>query len=111
VSFAAVTLCVASQRVVIVVYIDSVRKVLDTPSYMPHPQELHILQTERPSIQVQKELETTIITTATYDIKSPLPNERLHIHKQPKHGQLTLSIRINAKVTFVNEDPIGSRKM
>jgi hypothetical protein len=37
VSFAAITLCVASQRVfVIVVYfvIDSVRKLLDTPSYM-----------------------------------------------------------------------------
>jgi hypothetical protein len=37
VSFAAITLCVASQRVfvVVVVYfvIDSVRKVLDTPSY------------------------------------------------------------------------------
>jgi hypothetical protein len=39
VSFAAMTLCVASQRVfvVVVVYfvIDSVRKVLDTPSYYP----------------------------------------------------------------------------
>jgi hypothetical protein len=39
VSFAAITLCVASQRVfvVIVVYfvIDSVRKLLDTPSYVP----------------------------------------------------------------------------
>jgi hypothetical protein len=37
VSFAAVTLCVASQRVFIVVVcfvIDSVRKLLDTPSYM-----------------------------------------------------------------------------
>jgi hypothetical protein len=39
VSFAAVTLCVASQRVfivVVVVYfvIDSVRKLLDTPSYL-----------------------------------------------------------------------------
>jgi hypothetical protein len=40
VSFAAITLCVASQRVVLVVVvvvvyfvIDSVRKVLDTPSY------------------------------------------------------------------------------
>jgi hypothetical protein len=36
VSFAAITLCVASQRVfVVVVYfvIDSVRKLLDTPSY------------------------------------------------------------------------------
>jgi hypothetical protein len=35
VSFAAVTLCVASQRVLNVVYfvIDSVRKLLDTPSY------------------------------------------------------------------------------
>jgi hypothetical protein len=33
VSFAAITLCVASQRVFIVVYfvIDSVRKILDTP--------------------------------------------------------------------------------
>jgi hypothetical protein len=40
VSFAAITLCVASQRVLIVVVvvvvyfvIDSVRKLLDTPSY------------------------------------------------------------------------------
>jgi hypothetical protein len=34
VSFAAITLCVASQRVFIVAYfvIDSVRKLLDTPS-------------------------------------------------------------------------------
>jgi hypothetical protein len=35
-SFAAITLCVASQRVfIVVVYfvIDSVRKLLDTPSY------------------------------------------------------------------------------
>jgi hypothetical protein len=39
VSFAARTLCVASQRVFIVVsvcfFIDSVRKLLDTPSYVP----------------------------------------------------------------------------
>jgi hypothetical protein len=38
VSFAAITLCVASQRVFIVVslyfFIDSVRKLLDTPSYI-----------------------------------------------------------------------------
>jgi hypothetical protein len=38
VRFAAITLCVASQRVVIVVsvyfVIDSVRKLLDTPSYV-----------------------------------------------------------------------------
>jgi hypothetical protein len=36
VSFAAITLCVASQRVFIVVYfvIDSVRKLLDTPPYI-----------------------------------------------------------------------------
>jgi hypothetical protein len=36
VSFAAITICVASQRVSIVVYfvIDSVRKILDTPSYV-----------------------------------------------------------------------------
>jgi hypothetical protein len=35
VRFAAITLCVASQRVFIVVYvvIDSVRKLLDIPSY------------------------------------------------------------------------------
>jgi hypothetical protein len=37
-SFAAITLCVASQRVFIVVrvyfIIDSVRKLLDTPSYL-----------------------------------------------------------------------------
>jgi hypothetical protein len=37
VSFAAITLCVAFQRVFIVVYfvIDSVRKLLDTRSYVP----------------------------------------------------------------------------
>jgi hypothetical protein len=38
VSFAAITLCVASQRVFVVVsvyfVIDSVRKLLDTPSYI-----------------------------------------------------------------------------
>jgi hypothetical protein len=36
VSFAAITLCVASQRVFVVVYfvIDSVRKLLDTTSYI-----------------------------------------------------------------------------
>jgi hypothetical protein len=36
VSFTAITLCVAPQRVFIVVYfvIDSVWKLLDTPSYM-----------------------------------------------------------------------------
>jgi hypothetical protein len=35
VSFAAISLCVASQRLLVVVYfvIDSVRKLLDTPSY------------------------------------------------------------------------------
>jgi uncharacterized membrane protein len=35
-SFAAITLCVASQRVFIIVYfvIDSVRKLLDTLSYL-----------------------------------------------------------------------------
>jgi hypothetical protein len=39
VSFASVTLCVVSQRVFIVVYlvIDSVRKLLDTPSYLDDP--------------------------------------------------------------------------
>jgi hypothetical protein len=44
VSFAAITLCVASQQVVVVVvvvvvvyfFIDSVRKLLDTPSYALH---------------------------------------------------------------------------
>jgi hypothetical protein len=36
VSFAAITFCVASQRVFVVVYfvIDSVRELLDTPSYI-----------------------------------------------------------------------------
>jgi hypothetical protein len=35
VSFATITLCVASQRVFIVYFIiDSVRKLLDTPSYV-----------------------------------------------------------------------------
>jgi hypothetical protein len=38
VTFAAITLCVASQRVFVVVYfvIDSVRKLLVTPSYIFH---------------------------------------------------------------------------
>jgi hypothetical protein len=39
VSFAAITLCVASQRVFVVVvsfFIDSVRKLLDTPSQTLH---------------------------------------------------------------------------
>jgi hypothetical protein len=38
VNFATITLCVASQGVFIVVYfvIDSVRKLLDTPSYMSY---------------------------------------------------------------------------
>jgi hypothetical protein len=38
VSFAAITLCVASQRVFVVVYfvIESVRKLLDTLSYVYH---------------------------------------------------------------------------
>jgi uncharacterized membrane protein len=36
VSFAAINLCIASRRVFVVVYfvIDSVRKLLDTPSYV-----------------------------------------------------------------------------
>jgi hypothetical protein len=39
VTFTAITICVASQRVFIVVYfvIDSVRKILDTPSYILVP--------------------------------------------------------------------------
>jgi hypothetical protein len=37
VSFAAITLCVASQRVFIVYFvIDSIRKLLNTPSYVPN---------------------------------------------------------------------------
>jgi hypothetical protein len=41
VSFAAITLCVASQRVFIVVYfvIGLVRKLLDTPSYSMHDRD------------------------------------------------------------------------
>jgi hypothetical protein len=43
VSFAAITLCVASQRVFVVYFvIDSVRKLLDTPSYISH-EDLYIL--------------------------------------------------------------------
>jgi hypothetical protein len=40
-SFAAITLCVASQRVFAVVYfvIDSVRKLLDLSSYIPNGAE------------------------------------------------------------------------
>jgi hypothetical protein len=46
VSFAAITLCVASQRVFIAVYfvIDSFRKLLDTPSYVLYLCDLfHVL--------------------------------------------------------------------
>jgi hypothetical protein len=41
VSFAAITLCVASKRVFIIVYfvIDSVRELLDTPSYINSKQQ------------------------------------------------------------------------
>jgi len=46
VSFATITICVASQRVRIVVrlylIIDSVRKLLDTPSYTSNNGELQI---------------------------------------------------------------------
>jgi hypothetical protein len=54
VSFAAITLCVASQRVFVVVYfvIDSVRKLLDTPSYtiaaIPPPPNLFTPHTNSP---------------------------------------------------------------
>jgi hypothetical protein len=43
-SFAAITLCVASQRVFIVVYfvIDSVRKLLVTPSYIGVPATVYL---------------------------------------------------------------------
>jgi hypothetical protein len=46
VSFVAITLCVASQRVFIIVVcfvIESVRKLLDTPSYMDDPSSFLIL--------------------------------------------------------------------
>jgi hypothetical protein len=46
VSFAAITLCVASQRVFVVVVsfvIDSVRKLLDIPLHLPHLLEHRIL--------------------------------------------------------------------
>jgi hypothetical protein len=47
VSFAAITLCVASQRVFIVVsvyfIIDSVRKLLDTPSYIHFQRYFQVL--------------------------------------------------------------------
>jgi hypothetical protein len=46
VSFAAIALCVVSQRVFSVVsvhfVIDSVRKLLDTPSYTPPPHILYV---------------------------------------------------------------------
>jgi hypothetical protein len=49
VSFAAITLSVASQRVFIVVayfVIDSVRKLLDTPSYTTLPLKIIIITTK-----------------------------------------------------------------
>jgi hypothetical protein len=50
VSFAAVTLCVASQRVFIVVsvyfVIDSVRKLMDTPSYITKHVKLSLFLTK-----------------------------------------------------------------
>jgi hypothetical protein len=46
VSFAATTLRVASQRVLLVYFvIDSVRKLLDTPSYMRSQQKLTYMKT------------------------------------------------------------------
>jgi hypothetical protein len=46
VSFTAITLCVAYRRVFIIIVdfvIDSVRKLLDTPSYRPYKYEQHKL--------------------------------------------------------------------
>jgi hypothetical protein len=47
VSFAAITLCVASQRVFIVVIVyfvmDTVRKLLDTPSYIVRKEGIFII--------------------------------------------------------------------
>jgi hypothetical protein len=56
VSFAAITLCVASQRVFVVVdfVIDSVRKLLDTPTY------LHLLQFECFNSSMEKKRSETL---------------------------------------------------
>jgi hypothetical protein len=57
VSFAAITICVASQRVFIVVYfvIDSVRKLLDTP--------LHTIFSVLENKQANEQFLNCVITT------------------------------------------------
>jgi len=56
VTFAAISLCVASQRVFIVVVVvvyfvmDSVRKLLDTPSYSRCGDRVRITQCSLPSV-------------------------------------------------------------
>jgi hypothetical protein len=64
VNFAAITLCVASQQVFIVVrvyfVIDSVRKLLDTPSYTEVSDQLHaqvtLVPRKEPPITVRLEV-------------------------------------------------------
>jgi uncharacterized membrane protein len=60
VSFAAITLCVTSQRVLIVVYfvIDTVRKLLDTPSYTESKAPREVLR----SVNGHANLNSTNIT-------------------------------------------------
>jgi hypothetical protein len=71
VSFAATTLCVASQRVFIVVsvyfVIDSVRKLLDTPSYLllyfdkySHRKSFHIKFLDLNDIYILYHVDTSV---------------------------------------------------
>jgi uncharacterized protein HemY len=74
VSFAAITLCAASQRVfnvavvvVLVVYfvIDSVRKLLDTPSYIPTYLSIYTHKHARARVHTHMRSHTEISTRKT----------------------------------------------
>jgi hypothetical protein len=72
VSFAAITLCVASQRVFIVVYsvIDSVRKLLDIPSYIGMNQNIRVANESFQNVAKFKYFETTL--TNEYDTQDEI---------------------------------------
>jgi hypothetical protein len=64
VSFAAITVCVAFQRIFVVVYfvIDSVRELLNTPSYdgLPHLYLLQALLVLQTSIQMKVQIKVLL---------------------------------------------------
>jgi hypothetical protein len=69
VSFAAITLCVASQHVFIVVYfvIDSIRKLLYTPSY----KRIGLTASDKPDISYAFKI--TVTTIKGYSVGEQLP--------------------------------------